>query len=143
MPLITSVTNILTKALPKVLSSKEHAAADYCISGAFLLMGGLFWQRNKRAAIGSLACGTTLLGISLLTDYPGGIRNTIALPTHARIDLGVAAMVATMPEFLEFRDEPEERFFLLQAALLAAMSNLTEVEKKLVLHEPREHLRAA
>jgi hypothetical protein len=34
-------------------------------------------------------------------------------------------MVATMPEFLAFKDEPQKKFFLTQGALITAASELT------------------
>ena len=47
---------------------------------------------------------------------------------HARreIDLGLAAMVATMPEFFAFKDEPQKKFFIAQGALITIGSELTQ-----------------
>jgi hypothetical protein len=35
-------------------------------------------------------------------------------------------MVATMPEFLAFKDEPEKKFFLAQGVLITVGSELTQ-----------------
>jgi hypothetical protein len=94
--------------------------------GAFFASAGWFWRHNKRAAVASLLCGSAKLAVSLLTDYPGGVRKVIDFDTRREIDLGLAAMVATMPEFLAFKDEPQKKFFLAQGALIAASSELTK-----------------
>ncbi len=44
----------LSGRMPKVISPKRHAIADYVTAGTFFLLGAIFWQRNQRAAIGAL-----------------------------------------------------------------------------------------
>ena len=89
-----------------------------------------FWQRSKRAALAALICGGAELAVSLMTDYPGGVRKVISFRTHGEIDLGLAAMTATMPEFLAFKDDSEKNFFLAQGALMTAATELTQFPKK-------------
>jgi len=43
--------------------------------------------------------------------------------------LVLAAMTATMPEFLAFKDDPERKFFLAQGALITGATELTEFPK--------------
>lgn len=142
MSFLTGITNVLTKPLPRVLSPKAHAYADYFTIGAFLLSGLVASRRNRRAAIASFACGATELAVSLLTDYPGGVSKAISFPLHEKIDIGLAAMAATMPEFLAFQDEPERMFFYAQAALITGLTNLTQFEPRAV-RATRERARAA
>ena len=80
-----------------------HSALDYAVAGSFLLMGALFWKRNRRAAIGSLLCGGATAAVSLLTDYPGGVRKVISYPMHGQIDTGLIAMTAAMPKLVNIR----------------------------------------
>lgn len=94
------------------------------------MSAGLFWQRSKRAALAALICGATELAVVLLTDYPGGVKRVISFRTHGEIDLGLAAMTATMPEFLAFEDESERKFFLAQGALITAATELTQFPEK-------------
>ena len=129
MPIFTSIANTVTKPLPKVLSPKGHAIADYITAGAFLATAAVYWGRNKRAALGCLVCGGAELIVSLLTDYPGGVADVISYRTHGKIDLGLAAMSATMPEFMAFADDREKTFFLAQAAGITAITNLTDFEE--------------
>jgi hypothetical protein len=68
--------------------------------------------------------------VSLLTDYPGGVRKWISFRRHREIDLGLAAMTATMPEFLAFKDDAERKFFLAQGALITAATELTQFPEK-------------
>ena len=126
MPMLTSATHVLTRRMPKVISPTAHAVVDYVTAGAFLLTGAFYWSRNKRAALGAFVCGGAELAASLLTDYPGGVKKVISFRNHGRIDLGLAAMTATVPEFMGFRHDREKSFFLAQAALITAVTDLTD-----------------
>jgi len=79
--------------------------------------------------------------VTLLTDYPGGARKVIHFQTRREIDLGLAAMTATMPEFLAFKNEPEERFFLAEGAVITAINQLTQFPER--TPNSKEGLRAA
>ena len=129
MPVSTGLANAATRYLPKMISPKGHALADYVVAGSFLLMSALFWRRNKRASFGALVCGGAELANNLLTDYPGGVSTSISFPVHGKIDVGLAGMTALMPEFMAFNDEPEKRFFIGQAALMTAVANLTDFSR--------------
>jgi hypothetical protein len=129
MPVFTSIANALTKPLPKVLSPKAHAMADYATIGAFAATAAVYWRRNKRAAIGCLICAGAGAIVNLLTDYPGGATDVISYRTHEKLDIGLAAMSATMPEFMAFADDREKTFFLAQAAGITAITNLTDFEQ--------------
>jgi hypothetical protein len=129
MPVVNNVAGAVTKRLPKVLSPKGHAIADYITAGAFLISAALFWRKNRRAALGSLVCGGADLALSLLTDYPGGVSDFISFPTHCKIDVGLAAMVAEMPRFMKFEDDKEKKFFALQGAGIIGAANLTDFDR--------------
>jgi hypothetical protein len=112
---------------------------DYITAGAFLISAAVFWRRNKRAAIAALVSGAADLAVSLLTDYPGGVVKAINFKTHRDIDLGLAAMTATMPEFLAFKDEDERKFFTAQAAMITVATELTKFPERAVRAEKRRH----
>ena len=126
MPVSTGLANAATRYLPKMISPWSHALADYAVAGSFLLMGALFWRKNKRASLGALVCGGAELANNLLTDYPGGVSKTISFPVHGKIDVGLAGMTALTPEFMAFTREPEEKFFIGQAAVMTVVANLTD-----------------
>jgi len=119
------VAKIAVKAMPDVVTPRGHAVIDYMIAGAFLATAGLFWRRNKRAAVASLLCGGAQLGVSMLTDYPGGVLGAIRFPTRRKLDLGLAAMTAAMPECFNFEDEPLRKFFTTQGVLMTVANELT------------------
>lgn len=94
MPTLNSLAKFAIKPIPRMLSPKTHSTADYMIIGSFLAGAGLFWQRSKRAALASLICGAAELAVSLLTDYPGGVKKMICFRARRHIDLGLASMTA-------------------------------------------------
>lgn len=116
--------------MPKVVSPKGHAVADYATSALFLLGAALFWKRNKRASIASLLCGVAEAGVAMLTDYPGGVKPVISFPLHRKIDFGLSSMTAAMPTFIAFEDEKEKAFFRLQSALIVGVAALTDFESR-------------
>jgi len=130
MPILNTATKVLVKPVPKFLSAKAHAVIDYMTVGSFLMSAAWLWPRNKRAALAALICGGAELALAVLTNYPGGMKKAISFHTHGEIDLGLAAMVATMPEFLAFKDDNEKKLFLAQGAIITAVRELTEFPEK-------------
>jgi hypothetical protein len=127
--------------MPKVISPRAHAVLDYATAATFLA-GGVWMlarRRNKRAGISALACGVAETVTSLLTDYPGGVSDVISFPTHGKIDMGLAAMAATLPEFMDFADEREMGFFRAQAVLITANAGLTDFGRGRNYEEAFQH----
>jgi hypothetical protein len=104
---------------------------DYVAAGTFLAGGILLLmrRRDKRPGISALVCGVAETVTSLLTDYPGGVTGLIRFPTHGKIDMGLAAMTATLPEFMDFADGQDMGFFRAQALLITANAGLTDFGK--------------
>jgi len=144
MPMLNSLVKVVAKPLPRIVSPEARAVVDYIVVGSFLAAAGWFWQRNKRAALAAIICGGADLAVSLLTDYPGGARKLISFRARREIDLGLAAMTATMPEYLAFKDEAEKNFFLAQGAMFIAMSELTRFpDRPQPSEKGAKHTRAA
>jgi hypothetical protein len=114
--------------MPKMISPRVHSALDYAVAGSFLLMGALFWKRNRRAAIGSLLCGGATAAVSLLTDYPGGVRKVISYPMHGQIDTGLIAMTAAMPKLVNIENDRSAKFFARQALAKTAITAMTNFD---------------
>lgn len=139
MAVINSVAGVLSRRMPKTFSPKAHAITDYVVAGSLLLAGVLFWRKNKRAALSAFICGGAELALNLLTDYPGGVKKVIPPRTHEKIDLGLAAMTAAMPEFMDFEDNKERHLFLVESGAVTILANLTEFDG----NRPRGRSRAA
>jgi hypothetical protein len=104
-------------------------------------MGALFWKRNRRAAIGSLLCGGATAAVSLLTDYPGGVRKVIPYAMHGQIDGGLIAMTAAMPRLVNIDNDRAAKFFSRQAiakTAIVAMTNFDYARENSSRREPDE-----
>ena len=144
MPILNNVAKLAMKPIPRMISPRTHSIVDYLTVGSFLATAVWCWQRNKRSALASLICGGAELAVSLLTDYPGGVKKVISFRAHRDIDLGLAAMTATMPEFLAFKDEPERKFFLIQGAIITGITELTQFpDRPQRAERGAKHLKAA
>ena len=130
MSVLTSTTDIATRRLPKLLNPDAHHAVDYLLVGSFAAAGAWFFRRNRRAALAAWISGASLLGLNLLTTYPGKHRRYLAFPLHGKIETGMAAMVAAMPEFLRLENDKERHYFAFKAGLLTVLSNLTAFSQK-------------
>jgi hypothetical protein len=130
MPLMQKGVAALENRIPKVLSPKQHAIADYITLGGLVLMTALFWKRNKRAAIASLICAGAEATNTLLTDFPGGVTDVISFRNHGRIDMGLAATCSAMPNFMGFDDADEAKFFRMMGLNITAVGALTDFERR-------------
>jgi len=135
MPILNTAARLAAKPFPRVISPKTHAIIDYIRAGSFLTTAVWFWGRNKRAGIAALIAGGAELAISLLTNYPGGMKKVIDFRTHRDIDFGLAAMTATLPEFFAFKNEDERKFFMAEGAMIAAVTELTRFPEKAIRAE--------
>ena len=126
MAILQTSAKVLTKRLPKVISPTAHAVIDYVSAATFFAVGALYFRRNKRAAISAIICGAAETVTSLLTDYPGGVADMISFPSHGKIDVGLAAMTAALPEFMDFSDERENALFRNQALVKTIATGLTD-----------------
>lgn len=129
MPMLQRVVAAAAGKLPKVIDPKLHAIIDYGVAGTFLAMGALFWKRGaKKAAISSFICGGATAVNSMITDYPGGVVRKMSFRTHGHIDMGLAAVTASLPEFMGFADDAEGRFFTAQALGETTVTALTDFD---------------
>ena len=107
----------MTDRVPKVFDARGHAVMDYLTAGSFLALAFAFRQRHQRAAMFALANGVSIVMLSMLTDYPGGLWRTISFKTHRTIDVVLAGLTAAGPAMLGFAGDPEAQVFHGQAAL--------------------------
>lgn len=126
MPLLDQAAKLATQPMPKIIRSKGHAIIDYAIAASFFVAAVFFWRRNRRAAIGALACGAIETASALCTNYSGGVGKTISFKTHGSVEAALSGAIATLPEILHFNDEREAKFFQLQGVAMAAVVGLTD-----------------
>jgi hypothetical protein len=134
MPLLESITAKVTDRLPTMFGSRAHALVECGIAGGFLLFALSAWKRDKRVAVSSAGCGLFTLVNSALTDYSEHDydkhgEGKLLLDAHARIDIGLAAMIGTIPSFMGLKDKYDARFFRFQAAAMAALAGLTDFDR--------------
>jgi hypothetical protein len=130
MPVLTSAADVLTRKLPKLVSQDAHLALDYAIAGSLFAAGAWYWRRDRKAAFGSAICGASTLGLALLSSRPAGAKCAISFPVHRKLENGLSAMIATMPEFLHLENGRGRKPFLITAGVLTVLSNLTEFEPR-------------
>lgn len=122
----TSDLTNMTRSVPKVIDPSTHAVLDYLTAGSFLAMGFSLMNHNRSAANLAFCNGLAVLGLSLMTDYPGGVFRTISFKTHGVIDVLQVGMSALGPAVLGFAGEPEAQMFHAQAAVEAAVVAATD-----------------
>ena len=128
MSLFLKGLNFAAGRMPKVLNPTAHAVLDYAVAGSFLVMGAVFWKKQKRAAISSFVCGGAAITNSLLTDYPGGVFKVMSYKNHGRVDAGLIGLSSAMPRFMGFEGEPEGRFFGIAAMAETTVVGLTDFD---------------
>ncbi len=129
MPILDQLTKRVADRLPTVINPAAHAVIDYATAASFIAYGAWCWKHDRRAAISSFSVAASEIATSLLTDYPGGVSRHLSFRSHGRIDVGLAAMVGTMPESMGFKDDRSSRFFRMQAINIAAITGLTDFER--------------
>jgi hypothetical protein len=129
MAILSSATDAATRRLPKFVSPDLHRTADYVISGVLLAGGVALLRNNRRAAFASLACGGSLLGLSLATRYPGHGRSLVNFPRHGKAEISIAFVLAALPEILRLQ-KGTSQFFTMNAAALTALANLTHFHRE-------------
>ncbi|HET9695334.1 MAG TPA: hypothetical protein VFP40_00625 [Terriglobales bacterium] len=126
MPIVQKGVAAFSDRMPKVISPKQHAIADYITLGGLALMGALFWKRHKRAAIGAIICAGAEATNTMLTDFPGGVAKVISFRTHGKIDMGLAAICSAIPNFFGFDEDAEAKFFRVMGLNITAVGALTD-----------------
>lgn len=129
MALLSSATDAATRRLPKFVSPDLHRTADYLISGVLIASGVSLLRNNRRAAYAALACGGSLLGLSLVTRYPGQGRRFVGFSRHGKTEIGVAFVLAALPEILRL-EKGTSQFFAVNAAAITALANLTDFHRQ-------------
>jgi hypothetical protein len=99
---------------------------DYGVAGTFFAVGARLHRTHRRAAALAYLNGAMVLGLSMLTDYPGGLFRVISFKGHRRGDIMQAALAGAGPALFGFAGDREARFFYGQALSEAAVIATTD-----------------
>jgi hypothetical protein len=116
-----------TRRFPKFVDPPTHIAMDYLTSSYFMLLASAFWGRDRRAAATALINGWMVLGLTILTDYPGGLKK-ISFRTHGKGDMVQMLTAAGLPSVLGFGSRPTSLPLRLQALQEALIISITDFE---------------
>jgi hypothetical protein len=82
----------------KMLQPLAHAVVDYAFAAKMIAAPWLFgFSDNKIATLSSVSSGAAIAGLSLMTDYPLGIKKMISFPTHGVIEAVSGVATALSP----------------------------------------------
>jgi hypothetical protein len=114
------------RGLTKAISPAQHAVLDYSVAATFFGLGAAMLARHRPAATLAFVNGAMVLGMSLLTDYPGGLFRTLSFHTHRTGDIVQAAVAGLGPVLMGFGDHPEAKYFYGQALSEAGVIAATD-----------------
>jgi hypothetical protein len=123
---MTDQETTATRLVPAVISPAQHAVLDYGVAATFFGIGAALWGRHRPAATLALINGAMVLGMSLLTNYPGGVYRTLSFRTHRTGDIVQAALAGFGPALFGFSGDPEARYFYGQALSEAGVIAATD-----------------
>jgi hypothetical protein len=117
MTTIDSVSDSLatSSGLSRTISPAQHAVLDYGVAATFFSLGFSLLRRHRSAATLAFLNGGMVLGMSLLTDYPGGLVRKLSFRDHRTGDIIQAGLAAAGPVLLGFANDVEARYFYGQA----------------------------
>jgi hypothetical protein len=101
--------------VPKVIDPARHAMLDYGVAATFFALGLRYRGTHRAASALAFLNGAMVLGMSLMTDYPGGVWRKISFPMHGALDVVQAGLAGFGPALLGFAQDPEARPFYGQA----------------------------
>jgi len=123
---ITMEEIVSTTGIRPVISPAQHAVLDYGVASTFFAVGLSFAQRHRAASTLAFLNGAMVLGMSMLTDYPGGLYRTLSFRTHRTGDVLQAILAGVGPALFGFAKDPEATYFYGQAVSEAAVIAATD-----------------
>jgi hypothetical protein len=115
-----------TQKMTTVISPAQHAVLDYAVAATFFTFGCSVLSRHRPAAALAFVNGAMVLGMSLLTNYPGGLFRALSFRAHRMGDIGQAALAGLGPVLFGFGGDPEAKFFYGQAVSEAGVIAATD-----------------
>jgi hypothetical protein len=116
----------LTSRVGSLISPTQHAVLDYGVAATFFGLASSLSSRHPRAATLAVINGAMVLGMSLLTDYPGGLFRKLSFKGHRTGDIVQAALAGLGPVLFGFARDPEAKYFYGQALSEAGVIATTD-----------------
>jgi len=123
---MTETATLQTNRILAVITPAQHAVLDYGVAATFLTVGAALANRHRPAATLAFLNGAMVLGMSMLTDYPGGVYRKLSFKGHRTGDIVQAALAALGPVLFGFATEPEAKYFYGQALSEAGVIAATD-----------------
>ena len=111
----TVVDRIAVPGVPKAIDPGKHALLDYGVAFTYFSLAAKYWGRHRAASALAIINGAMVLGVSLCTDYPGGLWRRISFPMHGALDVVQASVAGLGPVLMGFGGDPEAKPFYGQA----------------------------
>jgi hypothetical protein len=118
-----------TQRLPKFVDPPTHAVLDYLTVSYFMLVAGALWGHHRRGATAALINGCMVLGMSILTDYPGGLKK-ISFRAHGKGDIVQMMTAAGLPVVLGFAGSSAASPLFLQAVDEFGVISVTDFDAR-------------
>jgi hypothetical protein len=114
------------KGITRAISPAQHAVLDYAVAATFFAFAFSVMSRHRSASRLAFVNGAMIVGMSILTDYPGGVFRTLSFRAHRTADIVQAALAGFGPVLFGFAGDPEARYFYGQAASEAGVIAATD-----------------
>ena len=113
---VTSVVDRITvPGVQKTIDPARHAMLDYGVAFTYFSLAAKFWKSHRPAAALAILNGAMVLGVSVFTDYPGGLWRKISFPAHGALDVMQASIAGVGPILMGFAGDAEAKTFYGQA----------------------------
>ena len=112
--------------MTKPIDARRHAVADYATAASFMAAAMYYRGRHRQAAAFAAFNAISILTLSALTDYPGGLFRTLSFRAHGVVDRVLAAATAAGPALLGFANDREALMFYGHAAAEAGVIAATD-----------------
>jgi hypothetical protein len=120
-------TQLTTRhGITTAISPAQHAVLDYGVAATFFGVGLSLVSRHRAAATLAFLNGGMVLGMSLLTDYPGGVFRKLSFKAHRTGDILQAALAGLGPVLFGFAGDKEANYFYGQAVSEAGVIAATD-----------------
>jgi len=123
---MTQLESMAPRGMSKMISPAQHAMLDYGVAGTFFTVGFSLLNRHRPAAALALINGAMVLGMSMLTNYPGGVWPKLSFKGHRTGDIVQAALAGIGPVLFGFSNDAEAKFFYGQAMSEAGVIAMTD-----------------
>ena len=122
---MTTSEHVQTHMMPAI-SPGQHAVLDYGVAATFFGVGAALWSRHRPAATLAFLNGAMVLGMSLMTDYPGGVWRKLSFRGHRTGDMVQAGLAGFGPALFGFAGDREATYFYGQALSEAGVIAATD-----------------